>query len=101
MGSPADFRARVAERIREVRVAAGKSQEQVAERLGCAVPNYRRMERGKQNLTIDTLYRIAIAIGVDPDALLAAPAGGGPRRVARSRARRPGDAPLPEDELEK
>jgi transcriptional regulator with XRE-family HTH domain len=54
----------VARRIAELRLAKGFTQEQVAEALGIAVQNFRRIERGRQNLTIKTMAAIAAAIGV-------------------------------------
>jgi len=54
----------VALRIGEQRAEAGLTQAQVAERLGTTVTNYQRVEHGLQNVTINTLVRIANAIGV-------------------------------------
>lgn len=46
-------------RIRELRIQKGWTQEQVAEKLGVALRNYQEMERGRQNLTLRTLTRMA------------------------------------------
>ena len=59
-----EVQARVAERIAELRKQAGLTQQQVAERAGMQPSNYQRIEYGGQNLTIETLVKIAQAIGV-------------------------------------
>lgn len=53
----------VASRLAALRREQGITQEVLAERLGTAVENLKRIERG-QNLTLRTLQRIAIALGV-------------------------------------
>lgn len=64
----------VARRIAELRLAKGLTQEQIAEALGVAVQNFRRIERGRQNLTLKTMAAIADAIGVRVIDLLQPPA---------------------------
>ena len=54
---------RVAKRIAEIRQAKGITQDEMAEKLGCATRNYQRIEYG-QNVTIKTLVRIANLLGV-------------------------------------
>lgn len=69
-------------RIGELRRARGLTQEQAAERLGMLAPNYARVEQGRQNVTVDTLVRIARMLGEDvqvPD-LFALPAATEQRR---------------------
>lgn len=44
--------------------------DHLAERLGTATRNLQRIESGRQNLTLETIERIAAALGVDPCALL-------------------------------
>jgi transcriptional regulator with XRE-family HTH domain len=51
-------------RIREVRRTQGLTQEQAAEHLGMLAPNYARVEQGRANVTVDTLVRVANALGV-------------------------------------
>lgn len=52
-------------RMRELRRDRGLTQEAFAERLGMLAPNYARIEQGRMNTTVDTLSRIARALGVD------------------------------------
>lgn len=51
-------------RIREVRTALGKTQKEVAERAGMPDSALRKYESGRQIPTIETLHRIADALGV-------------------------------------
>jgi transcriptional regulator with XRE-family HTH domain len=60
----------VARLITEERTQQGVSQEQLAERLGMATRNYQRIESGRQNLTLETIERIADALGVPSRSLL-------------------------------
>jgi HTH-type transcriptional regulator/antitoxin HipB len=66
-----DFLRRVAKRIAVERRAARMTQEQLAELLGTATRNVQRMESGAQNLTLVTLSRVARALGVRPEQLVA------------------------------
>jgi transcriptional regulator with XRE-family HTH domain len=52
----------VTAKLRELRKANGVTGEQLAERLGIAVQNLRRIEAG-QNITLATLARVAKALG--------------------------------------
>lgn len=54
------------------------TQEQLAHALGTTVKNLQRLERGEQNLTLQTLGAIAAALGVDAQALIAPPGSGLP-----------------------
>ncbi|MBI4956365.1 MAG: helix-turn-helix transcriptional regulator [Myxococcales bacterium] len=54
----------------ELRRAAGHTQASFAERLGVATKYYQRIERGLENLTLQTMERLAGALGVDLAALL-------------------------------
>lgn len=56
---------RVAASIRRLRKARGMTGEGLAEALGIAPQNLRRIEAGQQNLTLRTLARIADALGLD------------------------------------
>jgi HTH-type transcriptional regulator/antitoxin HipB len=66
-----DFLRRVAKRIVVERRAARMTQEQLAELLGTATRNVQRIESGAQNLTLITLSRVARALGVRPEQLVA------------------------------
>jgi transcriptional regulator with XRE-family HTH domain len=52
-------------RMRELRRQRELTQEAFAEKLGMLAPNYARIEQGRSNATVDTLVRIAHALGVD------------------------------------
>ena len=56
--------------IRAKRVALGYSQDTFADILGMHRASYAAIERGKRNLTISTLVRVAKALGVRPGKLL-------------------------------
>jgi transcriptional regulator with XRE-family HTH domain len=60
-------------RIREVRRTKGLTQEQAAEALGMLAPNYARIEQGRANVTVDTLVRVANALGVPVGKLFTKP----------------------------
>ena len=60
--TPNTFVKNVTTKLRELRKADGVTGEQLAERLGIAVQNLRRVEAG-QNITLKTLARIAEALG--------------------------------------
>jgi transcriptional regulator with XRE-family HTH domain len=66
-----DFLRRVAKRIVVERRAARMTQEQLAELLGTATRNVQRIESGAQNLTLITLSRVARALRVRPEQLIA------------------------------
>ena len=63
----------VALRIRELRERRGITQATVAEKIATAEQNYRRIESGRQNLTLETIWRIADALGVSAWELLVPP----------------------------
>lgn len=56
--------------VRRYRLAAGLSQEAVAERMGVDRAYVSGMERGQQNATLLTLWHTAQALGVRPIDLL-------------------------------
>ena len=60
-----DGRARVARNVRRLRVAAGLSQEVLAVDARLDRTYVSRIERNLENPTVDTLDRIARALGVD------------------------------------
>ncbi len=61
--NPNTFVRYVTGKLRELRKAHGVTGEELAERLGIAAQNLRRIEAG-QNITLRTLGRIARALGV-------------------------------------
>ncbi|MFC2992934.1 helix-turn-helix domain-containing protein [Halomonas tibetensis] len=57
--------------IRKARKAAGLTQIELAERVGCDQSMISRIEQGKRPVTVDMLKVIAQAVGMPPHALLA------------------------------
>lgn len=53
----------VAQTLREERIRAGLTQEQLAQMLGTKKAYISRVENGKQNLNLTTLYRIFGCLG--------------------------------------
>lgn len=60
----------VGDRIRAVRLRARLSQEQVSHRSGISLASYNRIEMGHASPMLDSLIRIAYALGVDLDDLV-------------------------------
>lgn len=54
----------VGRRIRELRLRREWTQEEMAEKLNIALRNFQQMERGRQNLTLRTMVRLARLLGV-------------------------------------
>ena len=53
--------------IKRARIAAGLSQQALAERVGFATnASVSNLERGRHALTVDTAIRIAVACGIQP-----------------------------------
>ncbi len=50
--------------IREARTKAGMTQKELGERLGVGEPTVNKYESGKQNLTAETLKKVAVALGM-------------------------------------
>lgn len=57
-------RAHVMQQVRRIMREKGLRNIDLAQRLGVAQPSVSRMLRGRQNIEIDTLYRLADALGV-------------------------------------
>jgi len=70
MGKLSD-RARFGKRIRQLRLAKGWSQEELAERAGLHSTYVGGIERGERNLGLDNLLKLARALGEHPSALFA------------------------------
>jgi len=56
--------------MRRLRLAAGLSQEAIAERMGVDRAHVSGMERGQQNVTLLTLWQAAQALGCRSVALI-------------------------------
>lgn len=55
--------------IRTLRLHRGLSQSQLAQTLGTSQSHIARIERGTENLTIDTCRRLSQALGIDMNTL--------------------------------
>ncbi len=64
---------RFGSRIREVRVASGMKQTDLAQRLHISYQQVQKYETGKDNVSIEKLYAIAGALGCAPQSLLHKP----------------------------
>ena len=53
----------IAQTLREERIKAGLTQEQLAERLGTKKTYISRLENGRQNIQLNTLFRIFGTMG--------------------------------------
>lgn len=61
-----DMRRLVGRNVRERRLAAGLTQEQLAERSGFSQQYISGLERGSRNPTVVSLFMLAQALGVTP-----------------------------------
>lgn len=66
-----DMRKLVGRNVRRLRLAAGMTQEQFAERSGFSQQYISDLERGRRNPTIVSLFELAQALGATPVDLLA------------------------------
>ena len=55
----------IAERIKGLRSAVGKTAEQMAEEIGVTTEEYYRAEAGELDFAFTFLYRCAGALGID------------------------------------
>ena len=85
--SPDEVLRDVGRRIAEIRLAAGLTQEQVAERLGISTRAYAYIESGRENLTLRTMVFVANVLGTCIPELFVQPAS---REKKRGRPRRDG-----------
>lgn len=69
-GVNSELQKTVGRRVRERRLAAGLSQEAMAESLGYHRTYLGSLERGERNLTLASLEQLAARLGVDPLDLL-------------------------------
>jgi transcriptional regulator with XRE-family HTH domain len=56
--------------IRDIRTAAGLTQDDVADKIGCARSSVANIEAGRQDTTVTRLVAIADVLGVSPAYLL-------------------------------
>ena len=62
--SMSEITKRVGELIRKVRKEKGFTQKELGEKLGLTEATFNRYETGRQNLTLDTLQKIADVLEV-------------------------------------
>lgn len=67
-------------RIRELRLAKGWSQDRLAEEVGCSKMQISGLERGRPKLDLEWMRRLAAPLGVTPADLL--PVGDNPRALS-------------------
>lgn len=65
----------VGRRLRELRKLKGLSQEKMAEQAGVNAKYYSEIERGKRNVTLKVLAKIADNLGVTLEEIFRFPAG--------------------------
>lgn len=58
-------------RLRELRVASGKSQRDLATEVGVGFPHISKVEKGTESPSDELLLKLAAALNADPDELLA------------------------------
>ncbi len=56
-------------RLRRVRRARDVTQAQLAEQTGFAISTIGRIEKGRESPRIETLFKLAQALGIDPKVL--------------------------------
>ncbi|MGM3412097.1 helix-turn-helix domain-containing protein [Ralstonia holmesii] len=61
---------RIANRVRQLREDSGLSQDAFARLVPCHRSQVSQVERGVNNLSLDTIERFSAALGVDPVSLL-------------------------------
>lgn len=61
-----DLKNTVSSRIKVLRLAAGVTQQQLAEKTGLNVRYLSRLENSPQNITLEILQKIAIALNLSP-----------------------------------
>ena len=64
------MRALVGTNIRNARISAGMTQEELAERSGFSQQYISGLERGKRNPTIVSVYELSLALGVSHEQLV-------------------------------
>jgi len=64
-----DRRSEFGRRLRELRIRQGYSQERFAEKAGLHRTYVGGVERGERNVSLENIWRIADALGVNPATL--------------------------------
>lgn len=77
---PQDAKRTFGLRLRELRHARGLSQESLAELAGLDRTYVSSCERGHRNISLENIYRLAAALGVEPAELLKRPGDDPPGR---------------------
>jgi DNA-binding XRE family transcriptional regulator len=80
-------RSTVGARIRTLRLEAGRPAREIAAAAGMAPSNYARLEASRVDPRVDTLRRIAGALGVPIEALVESTQGGAPGSTGGDRPR--------------
>src|SRR2546428_13091214 len=62
--------AAISHRLRQLRRDSGLSQETLALRSSLTRTSITNIEKGRQHVSLDVLYRLAAALGVEPNVLL-------------------------------
>lgn len=70
---PGLLRSTVATNVRRYRLARGLSQQDFAHEIEMDRTYYGGVERGKRNVSIDNIERIATGLGISPHLLLLTP----------------------------
>src|SRR5882757_3452434 len=63
----------LAQKVKELRMSAGSSQEELAEKTQLSLRTIQRIENGETQPRGDSLKRLALALGVDTEELTAGP----------------------------
>jgi transcriptional regulator with XRE-family HTH domain len=80
-------KARIGQRIVQLREDRGLTQEQLAERVGVSVRQLKRFEGGVSTINVVQIEGIALALGVPPPTLLEHPDRRIQRRPGRPKKR--------------
>jgi transcriptional regulator with XRE-family HTH domain len=83
-----DVRRIVGENLRQYRLAASLSQEEMAARTGVEQGYLSGLEAGRRNPTIVTLWHAAVALGIKPSLLLEVPEPKAAKPAVRTSSRR-------------
>lgn len=78
---PLATKLRIGRNLRAIRQRAGMSQETFAQKLGFSLRYYGDVERGQENLSLDSLDQLAKMLDIDPVELFASDPDG-PTRAA-------------------
>jgi transcriptional regulator with XRE-family HTH domain len=70
-GKITETRKKLGEQIRELRLSAGITQEQLGEKASLNYKFIGELERGRVNVSLDSLVKIASALGVKPGSFFA------------------------------